>query len=163
MYRIRNLIFLLISFLMVVYILDIMGGTIIEAIIVVVIGGIILGVISYLFQGPNLKVKHLKRQLQQKKPISYRHVIKIENKGRRTGELLDIVAKPTNNVKQSYLRVDTLSNLGVTPVSVDGKKTRDVWLDCYPNTKNTKYRIDVRYEKSIFNHVYEKQKTIWSN
>lgn len=139
-----------------------MGGTIIEAIVAGIIAGIIIKIIDYFFQGQNLKVKHIKRQFERE--LVYRHNISIENKGKQTGRLLDITVKPTKDVKQSYLMVDEITNNNnVAPISVDGKKSRTIWIDCYPNTKNIKYKIDVRYEKSFLRVIYERKKTIWSN
>ena len=143
-----------------------MGETIfgvILAILVVVIAGIILRIYDYFSKGPNLKVKHINRQLERQEPLTYMHVILIENKGKRAGSLIDIVARPDGSVKQSYLMVEDITNGKVAPTTIEEKRTVTLFLDCFPIASDTRYWIDARYQKSIFNHTYEKRKRIWSN
>jgi len=146
-----------------------MGGTLIEAILAVIIAGIVLQVINYLFQGPNLKVKHKKRQIEQQKVVVigkppsffYRHIIEIRNTGNTSGNF-DIIAESDYEIKQSLLMVNDINNLKVAPLSIE-KGTTIVFLDCYPVINNQKYWLYATYEKSFLRFIYERKKTIWSN
>ena len=80
--------------------------------------------------------------------------------GKRSGRLVDLVAKPPTNVKQSLIMVGDIYTKKTAPISMDVGST-PIWLDCSLFTKDTGYWIDATYEKSLFGFTFEWKKTIW--
>ena len=142
-----------------------MGLTLIETIIAfvigVVIGGIILSIINYLLEGPRLKITSYGRQDEKKSSLTYRHLFSVQNNGKTTGRVLNIIVEP-NEVKPSkIIDLDNDNKTMVARFNIDGKKIRNLAIDCEPLSDNTKYTITVKYEKSFLRKTSKEPQIIW--
>ena len=148
-----------IGFLIAFYIM-LTGGTITQIILAGISAVIITWILGNLFRGAFLRIKHRKRQIEQLQPLAYRHVMTIRNIGKISGDLVDLVAKPTTEVEQSLIMVGDIYTKKTAPISMKIGST-PIWLDCFPSTKDTEYWIDATREISLFGFTFESTKTIW--